>query len=342
MKKRKLIIIISSIILFLIISYFVGGFIATNIILNNIFDKRGSDEALLLNYENRIYKLRYDYECLKERKEYDFNSRYKLKGYYYKNINSKGLVIACHGMGSMADGFDSEYQSYFVENGYSLFSFDLSASGKSEGESMVGLFQSAYDVKAAYDFLKKENLLEDNLILIGHSWGGFGVAASLSLGVEAKYVITFSAFDNQYDTTIRFAKNYMGDIINLSIPPFYISTNLKYGSDNTFSASDSLKNSNAKALVIHGKLDDKIPYNEGLYGKISDIPNAYGLLLDDEYHNGIWRSSEANNYSKELLEELNKLEKEEDKEAFVNNIDKNKTSELNKLLFEKIEEFINN
>ena len=237
---------------------------------------------------------------------------------------------------------DLQYQSYFVENGYSLFAIDLTASGKSEGKSMRGLHQSAYDVKAAYDFLKEEELLENKLILIGHSWGGFGVAASLSLGVLADYVITFSAFDNPYDTMVRYSVNSVGGFIYTTIPTFYMTTSMRYGKNNSISAYKSLNNSDAKALIIHGKADKSIPYNkEALYAKTSKNDKFDNLLLDDIGHSGTWRTKEANKYVDEIEKEINKLKKDESKlKEYINNIDKDKTSELNPVVFEKINEFL--
>ena len=344
MKKRKRIIIISCIILFLIISYFLGGIIASNIVLNNIFDKRGSDLSSLLNVEERIYKTRNDYDILKERTEYYFYNNYneKLVGYYYKTNDSKGLVISAHGMTSQADSFDAEYQSYFVENGYNLFSFDLTASGKSEGNSMRGLHQSAYDVYSAYTFLKANNLLENNLILVGHSWGAYGVATSLSLGVKANYLITFSAFDNPYDTYIRYSKNYMGDFINLTIPSFFISTEIKYGKNNRLSASQAIKDSKIKSLIIHGNNDNSIPYdNEALYNHVKDYNNCETLLLDGINHNRPWLSKESKEYVNDNINNKIKELKDNELDTFINNIDKNKTTELSNIVFNKINNFLN-
>lgn len=339
-KKLKITLII---ILVIIINYFVGGIIAANIVLNNIFDHRGSSYSDLSLLENQIYKNIDDYDSLQNGIEYKFKSgKNELTGYYYKKEDSKGLVLSAHGMTSQSQNDDLQYQSYFVENGYSLFSIDLTASGKSEGKSMKGLHQSAYDVKAAYDFLNEEELLEDKLILIGHSWGGFGVAASLSLGVKADYVITFSAFDNPFDTMVRYSVNSVGGFIYTTVPTFYITTSMKYGKNNSISAYKSLLNSDAKPLIIHGKDDKSIPYNkEALYAKTIKNDKFNNLLLDGIGHSGTWRTKEANKYLEEIEKEIKKIKKDNVKlKEYINNIDKNKTSELNPLVFEEINKFL--
>ena len=343
MKRKKIIKICIIISLILIINYFVGGIIAANIVISNIFDHRGSSYSDLLLDENNIYKRIDEYDSLKNYDEYDFYSgKNKLKGYYHKVSDSKGLVISVHGMTSQALNDDIEYQNYFVENGYSLFAIDLTASGNSEGKSMKGLHQSAYDVKACYDFLKEEGLLEDKLILVGHSWGGFGVSASLSLGVEADYIITFSAFDNPYDTMVRYSVNAVGDFIYTTIPTFYITTSIKYGKNNTLSASKALKKSNAKSLIIHGKADKSIPYNkEALYAKMEENDKVKKILLDGIGHSGPWRTKEANDYIEEIRTNIKKMKKEKkDIKSCIDSIDKNKTSEINNELMNKIKEFI--
>ena len=342
---RKKLLIISSIFLTLIFLYFAGGLISSNIVLSNIFDKRMSNLETLLEPEYKIYKNRDDYNSLNNRIEYDFYSdNNKLKGYYYKNNNSKGLVIACHGMTSQADGMDIAYQNYFFENNYSVFSFDLTAHGRSEGNSISGLHQAAYDVKACYDFIFDNKLNENNIILIGHSLGGYGVAAALNLGVKANYLITFSAFDNPYDTMVRYSKNSVGDIINLTIPTFNMTTSFKYGDNKNLSASSGIKESNINSLIIHGKDDISIPYNDAsLYAKVKDYNNVNAILLDDCGHNTPWYSINANNYVKNeiksKLEELKNNKKELN--DYIDTIDKNKTSELSNVVFDNINKFLN-
>lgn len=341
---RKKIIIISSIILSIILLYFVGGIIASNIVFNNIFNRRFSDSNTLLEPINKIYKNRDDYINLKNRIEYDFYSgNNKLKGYYYKNNDSKGLVIACHGMTSQADSENLAYQNYFVSNGYSLFSFDFTAHGKSEGSSMNGLSQAAYDVKACYDFIFENNLYENNIILIGHSLGGYGVAAALNLGVKANYLITFSAFDNPYDTMLRYSKNSMGDIVNLTLPTFYLTSNMKYGANNYLSASEGIKKSNIKSLVIHGANDKNIPLDDAsLISHVTNYQNVEKEILVGVGHNTPWFSTKAIDYVNDIIKpKIEELKNDKEKlDEYINSINKNETSELNENLFNKINEFI--
>ena len=341
---RKKIIIISSIFLSIILLYFVGGIIASNIVFNNIFDKRFSDENTLLLPNNRIYKNRDDYINLKNRIEYDFYSgNNKLKGYYYKSLDSKGLVISAHGMTSQSDSTDLAYQNYFVSNGYSLFSFDFTSHGKSQGNSLNGLQQAAFDVKACYDFIFENNLYENNIILIGHSLGGYGVAAALNLGVKANYLITFSAFDNPYDTMIRYSKNAVGDIINLTLPTFYITSKLRYGDNIYLSASEGIKKSNIKALVIHGSNDNNIPIDDSsLLSHVTNLENVNKEILVGVSHNTPWFSDNAINYVNNIVKpKIEELKDDEDKlNEYINSIDKNRTSELREYIFDKIYEFI--
>ncbi len=343
MKRKNKVFILSGILMFIIVFYFGAGIVASSIVLTMIFETRASNVSDLLENENRIYKLRDDYDNLKSRTEYDIKSKYNLKGYYYKVENSKGLVLAAHGLKSQADGFDAEYQSWFVENGYSVFSIDISGSGRSDGNSAVGLHQSPYDIYAAYQFIVDNNLLEDKLILVGHSWGAFGSLASLSFGVKADYVIAFSAYDNPYDTMLQYSLNYMGPAIYLTIPTFNITTSIKYGSyNNTLSASKSLLESNAKALIIQGKDDKNVPYDGiAVYNKVSETNNITKLLLDGIGHEGPWRSKASVDYVKnEVMPNLNKLTNQEEIDKYINSIDKNKTSELSEIVFNKIEDFL--
>lgn len=339
-KRKKLLIILGGILLFLIINYFVGGFIATAVVNKTIFDKRGSTIEDLDEYEYLVHKVRDDYPSLSVREEYDFKSgKNNLKGYYYKHEDEKGLVLSAHGMGSLADGLDAEYQNWFYENGYSVFAIDLTASGKSEGNSMKGLFQSAYDVKAAYDFIIKNDLIKNKFIMVGHSWGAFGVSASLSLGVKADYIISFSAYDTPFEMMFGKAKNSIGGFADFTYPAFRLSCMTYFGNKIFMSASKSIKKSNTKALIFHGENDDLVPYNTfSLYNRINDGVNVKKVLLEKIDHNSPWLSVESNDYYYHYLPKQDLTQ--EEKEALKAEIDKDKTTILSDIVIDNINNFL--
>ena len=345
MKKKKLLIILGCIVLFLIINYFIGGYIATAIVNKTIFDKRGSDVEVFDedNLEYIIYKYRVDYPNLSVREEYDFKSgKNNLKGYYYKHEDEKGLVLSAHGMGSLADGLDTQYQNWFYENGYSVFAIDLTASGNSEGNSMKGLFQSAYDVKAAYDFIIENNLIKNKFIMVGHSWGAFGISASLSLGVKADYIITFSAYDTPFELMFHRAKQTVGGFADFTYPAFKLSCATYFGNKIFMSASKAIKKSNIKALIFQGIYDTTVPYNTfSVYNRLNDNDNVKRVLLERIDHTTPWLSVESNNkYYQYLYHYQTEITTEEEKEEFKASINKDETTILSDIVIDNINSFL--
>lgn len=340
MKKGRLkkIIIFSAIAL--VVLYFGGGIAAELIVNANVFARHNEEM-------DKLVKTRKDYALLDAREELSFVSgNNTLKAYFYKASPSKGTIIASHGLNGRADGPDAAYQAWFLKEGYSVCAVDLTASGESEGTSINGLHQSAYDIKAAYDYLAKNEKLEKKVFLCGHSWGGYGVAASLGLGVEASGVITFSAFDNPFDTMVQYAERYVGVLATISLPPFYLAESMAFGQEVFRSASSALKDSTTKALIIHGEADASIPLDSiSLYARAKELPNVGTITLPSIGHMRPWLSLEAHRYYGELHAEYEKLKNDGDEskiEAFLNNVDRDKSSELNDALFGEIRRFLEN
>ena len=326
--------------------YFGGGIIAHLFVNQAVFHHRGSDASDLLKPENVIFKQRADYPVLAKRSIHHFASGdNQLTGYYYQASSSKGLVLAVHGMGGCSDDDNAEYQQWFLGQSYSVFALDLTASGQSEGNSMISLAQSAYDVRACYDYLNASSLLEDKVIFVGHSWGAYGIAASLGLGAKADYVITFAAFDNPFDTMMQYARNYAGWVADFTYPAFGLSSAMVHGNDAYLSASKALTSSSTKALVIQGEDDVSVRYDgNSLYHHVLDLPNVEPCLLKGYGHTGLWRSQEANTYAaQEVLPKIKQLQDNPDELAsYVASVDKEKTSALNDEVFSKITTFLAN
>ncbi|MBP5092009.1 MAG: alpha/beta hydrolase [Bacilli bacterium] len=338
MKRKRLgkILIIS--VISVTVLYFGGGMAAAFIVNNAVFARHDEERV-------HLTKNRDDFALLTYREEFSFSlGNNELKGYYYQASPSLGTVIAVHGMNGYADGPDAQYQEWFLSKGYSVCSIDLTASGSSQGSSINGLHQSAHDVKAVYDYLLKNEKLEEKVVLCGHSWGGYGVAASLGLGVKADAVITFSAFDNPFDTMVNYSERYVGLLAKMSIPPFYIAQNMAYGEEVFRSASKALGHSPTKALIIHGEEDSAIPLKDiSLLDKARGMENVQTITLPHIGHVYPWLSESSYLYYGELTATYETLRKKGDDAAmkeFLDSIDLERSSARNEALFQQISSFL--
>lgn len=122
----------------------------------------------------------------------------KLVGYLYKG-SSKTIIIACHGIESSNNCFDEETRKlippYFSDiskrSRASVFSFDFSGYGESEGEYFLSLRKRDSDIKSVIDYFSSEY---DKIVLYGFSLGGLsGTLAALHYK-EISGLITVNSF----------------------------------------------------------------------------------------------------------------------------------------------------
>ncbi len=350
-RKQKVAIIVSVILVGTFLLYFSGGVVAAIVVSNVIFEGRQSDETTLK--ELRFQKTRDDYEVLKDRQEVSFFSgKNSLKGYLYEVTSPKGLVIASHGMGSLADGNDAEYQQYFVTQGYDVFSFDTTAHGRSEGKDLGSVWQGAYDVKAALEYVSTTPLKGLPKILVGHSMGAYGVVEATHWDSSVKGVIAFSGFDRPNELMKQYAARYVSDFfVTMTGWTFDIGMALKDRGNATLSAFDAMKeNQETKYLILQGEKDESVPANKvSLYSKLEaeNLSNVSSYLIPEMGHERPWISLSSHqamalyeNQWEALLEEYHHAVPEEIESNFMKGVDLNSCNELNQEVFQQIETFL--
>ncbi len=294
--KKKIALIISlSVVAFLALSYFGGGYVAGLLIHEAIFGHRfvgGSNEALA----KQVLTSREDYPLLSSREEVSFPSGSNaLKGSLYSVASSKGTLVCVHGINGNRDDNTSSLQNYFLSSSYNVFSFDLTASGESEGSGVPGLSQSAIDVQASLAYLStREDIDNGRVGLLGFSWGAYGVAASmaLDLAVTPKAVISFSGFVSPLEEMMFMARGYVGVLADITRPQMEWSMATRAGSNWNLSALEGMsKHPEASWMLVQGEDDDIVPYAVSLYKAAKDNGKAFEGYLKQGYgHLDVWRS----------------------------------------------------
>ena len=99
----------------------------------------------------------------------------QLTGWLYPAEDAAALVVIAHGLGADAEVYLPETM-HFVDEGYSVLTYDATGTGASGGSGTRGLAQSALDLDAALTRAEQEDL---PILLFGHSWGGYAAAAVL-------------------------------------------------------------------------------------------------------------------------------------------------------------------
>ncbi len=333
-KKKRLAILIPSIVVgSLCLLYFGGGYIAALIVPDAIFARRLST----INDEKSFAKIAYysqkDYPSLSNRTEVDFASGdHKLKGYFYQAKDAKGTFVFAHGIHGYADDETAMIQNSILGEGYSVFSIDLTASGRSEGDGIKSLAQGAYDVQAALNYLFTQNEFYvplTSLYLAGYSWGAYSVSASLNFDYPSAIsgVLCFSGFDNPEGEMIALARNCVGFLADMNAPVFDWGLATKIGDDRFLSGSKGILNSGAKAYLVQGDEDTTVPLSCSLYNALEESSKVKKVLREGRSHIRPWLSESSEEETKTLQNQANQT----DLETFEENLDEEMRASANQI-----------
>ena len=290
-KSRKITVIIASIASGFVVTYFGVSLIATAIINHNYFEIRGSTpKELDDNSFFFLQKTQKDFDNLQKRTYLSIPYEdMNLQGYLYHQENPKGLIVSCHGINSLADSDHAQYQSYYFDKGYDVFSFDMVGCGNSDGDSMTGLYESRYCVDSAISFISNYETTKDlPIFLIGHSWGGYGSVASTFDSKNVKAVVSFGGFEQAVEEMAGMASNYVGGLVNFLKPGLDTSMAIYKGKKAFVNASEAIKeNPNVSYYIVQGKNDNTVHYKDSLYHAVENknYPNVTLKLLENHTNN---------------------------------------------------------
>ena len=294
------------------------------------------------------------------RADYTFQMNgYTLVGHVYGPDNNRGLIVFRHGI-------FSQHQDYLalitaiVDSGWRVFAYDAIGCGESDGDSTLGMSQSPLDVAAAVNFVREAGLVsaDEPLVLWGHSWGGYGVAAALGLVDDIDGCITMSGFDTPMKILTYSATNTMGPLGMTQVPFLWLNTVIDFGDKANLSASDAIVNAGVPTLIIHGSGDTVVPYDgvsiqDGVNAHLWSLPGkAIGIVTYAEPgrngHNDYFYSRESQEYLNECAVELQELlaANDGDKNApavqdYLASVDMRRANTANPALVEEITTFLN-
>ena len=208
--KKVLVIIIAALILFSAISM-----AATKIIYDSIFVRY--DE----NYKIPA-SLSY-LEASRETKTYP-SGKALLSGKLYrakKEVCKNALVILAPGFRAVSDSYIYQIEA-LLQKGFSVFAFDPTGCGLSEGESSVGFAQEFLDLEATVKYVESCGKFGYNdIVLLGHSRGGYAACLMLERGYDISAVISVSGINSSMDAVIGSAENSVGALAYLNYGFFF-------------------------------------------------------------------------------------------------------------------------
>lgn len=250
--KRTAIVLV----ILLIILFAVGYYITSSEMKKNFGRGDYPDPKITLTWFYDHYENDYP------REEVSFRSgENTLKGFLYGMDNKKGLIVFAHGIGG-----GHEYYlgliTRLVECGWSVFAFDCTVSGCSEGEGTKGLAQSVIDLDKALDFAESDSRIKDmDKYVLGHSWGGYAAAAVLNFDHDIKASISMSGYNTPFAKLAESCDSSYGMAGKLLYPLVWLYNKAEFGRNSSWSAVDGINKSGIPVLVIHGENDEIIQYS---------------------------------------------------------------------------------
>ena len=282
-----------------------------------------------------------------------FNSgKNRLQGYVYGANQDMGLVVLAHGLGGGADSYLPQI-TYFIDQGWRVFTYDVAGSYDSEGKTTKGFPQALIDLDAALTYIDTQPEY-DNLpiMLFGHSWGGYAVANVLHYKHDISGVASISGVNSPMEIVLEQGQQMMGSFIYSQRPFLWLYQRILFGKIESLNAVDAINQSDIPVLIIHGTKDESVNYNgSSIISKMDDItnPNVRAISITEAErngHNSFFRSTEAIKYVnevniqyRELYESYEENIPYEVKQEFYSKINRSLAQDLNQDLMDEIQTF---
>ncbi|MBQ2876581.1 MAG: alpha/beta fold hydrolase [Clostridia bacterium] len=275
----------------------------------------------------------------------------KLQGafYLYDGCKSDRLIIFDHGMGVGHNSYMKEIET-LARGGYKVLAYDHTGCTHSEGESIRGLSGSLADLDACITALKSKGMLDGvKLSVVGHSWGGYAAMNIVAYHKDIHSIVALSGFISLKDMLKQEMAGTLAPFRHIA----YKYERMKNGDYADASALESLKSTNAKALIIHSDDDDTVSFKKHFL-KIQrevdrgNIPSERATLLPvhGKLHNPNY-TEDAAKYKRRLFVEISRkrrrkqLRTPEQKAAFKAMWDYERMTEQDpeiwKIIFEHLE-----
>ena len=273
---------------------FIASLIATHLIMKKNFGRGEYPTDPVADYYYDHYKDSYP-----RRNVSFYSGKNRLQGYIFGEENTKGLLVFAHGINSGHESYIQEIL-WMVDVGWRVFTYDATGSCTSEGAGTTGLVQSALDLHAALTYVESDETLNQlPVCLMGHSWGGYAVAAGLYFDHDVKACASISGYSDGIEMMMSFASANMGKATTLLRPFAYLEHLFLFGKYATLTATDGINRSGVPVMLIHGTNDTLVRYDTtGIVAHKNEItnPNVTIYPMSDkgqDGHTSIFRNEKS-------------------------------------------------
>lgn len=183
----------------------------------------------------------------------------------YTEPTQEEVVIVAHGNGSGYLAY-LDVIEYFAKEGYYVFAYDATGYGGSEGFSRKGIPEAAVSLHQAIGAVRtNKKTTGRDIVLFGHSLGGYAVGSVLNTDPDVKAAIILAGFDSSLDMLKIYGRQSVGPLINVFLPYLSAYENIKFFRYASDTCTSGFLNTDARILVAHSTDDDEVPFEAG-YG----------------------------------------------------------------------------
>lgn len=264
--------------------------------------------------------------------------------YYYNVKDTRKIVIFEHGLGGGHRSYMKEIEM-LCRGGFTVFSYDHTGCGISEGDNIRAFSQSICDLDMCITSLRNSEEYRDaDISVVGHSWGGL---SSLNIGAlhpDITHIVAISA-----PISVKaMISQFFSSIMRIFVPAVMRYEKEQNPIHATLSAQESLKSTSASVMVIHSKDDPTVKYDSHfkvLEAALKERENTVFVSTEGKAHNPNYTAS-AVQYKDAFFADLTEktrsgyFDNEEKCSAFKKSYDFWKMTEQDETLWEKILKFL--
>lgn len=227
---------------------------------------------------------------VKARQTVQFQSgKNTLTGYLYEG-EREGLVVLIPGFRAGADDYLWQIQS-LLDHGWGVFAFDPTGHCRSEGRTSVGFSQVLLDLESALQYLQSNRQFGyRDLMLLGHSRGGYAACGMLDEGYGIDAVVTVSGSNTCMDAVMQPSADVVGGLAYVNYPMLYLYQAALFGSEAVDTdAAREIAQSDIPVLVVQGAGDPQARVEKySIYAQRESIPagKAEYYLCEDPGQDG--------------------------------------------------------
>ena len=299
-------------------------------------------QKFVCRYDKEVGVPYYSVEDFKDykREAYTFNNSRGIEihyfYYYYDNYRTDRIILFCPGLGPGHASYMAEIET-LAKRGYKILTIDYTGCGESKGEYMGSLNFPTRDVMELLDLLK----LEQEIIIMGHSLGGFTALKVASLRKEITKVVVMSPIIETKPMILRASKSKF-------ITYWIMRYEHKVAKDyDKIDVPNFLGTTTDNVLFIQSIDDPMVPYETSLkIAEEANNPHIQTIKMEGRKHNPNYTEA-AVQYMNQVFGAFNrrvmdkKIASDEERINYFKDVSIARLTEQDQKLFDQIFDFIN-